>query len=36
MNKLEIFINDEVVYEYDRDITLEQEQLSFLIKWMKT
>ena len=32
MNKLVIFINNEVVYEYDRVVMLEVEQSSFLDK----
>jgi len=35
MNKLTFFINKEVVYEHDRDITFEQQQLEFLDKMDK-
>ena len=32
MKKLTIFANDQIAYEYDKDITLEQGQLAFLDK----
>lgn len=32
MKKLTFFINEEVVYEYNREITFEQQQLEFLDK----
>ena len=35
MKKLTFFINQEVVYEHDRDITFEQQQLEFLDKMDK-
>ena len=35
MKKLSFFINEEVVYEYDREITFEQQQLEFLDKMDK-
>jgi len=30
MNKLAVFINNEIVFEYDRDLTLKDQQLAFL------
>ena len=30
MNKLTVFINNEVVFEFDRDITVDDQQLAFL------
>ena len=35
MKKLTLFINEEVVYEYNREITFEQQQLEFLDKMDK-
>ena len=32
MNKLSIFVNNEVVFEFNRDIQLEEQQLAFLDK----
>jgi len=32
MNKLSVFVNNELVFEYDRDISLEEQQLTFLDK----
>jgi len=30
MDKLTVFINNEIVFEYDRDLTIEDQQLAFL------
>ena len=32
MNKLTVFINNEIVYEFDRQLTFEDQQLAFLDK----
>ena len=32
MNKLAVFVNNELVFEFDRDLTLEDQQLAFLDK----
>ena len=32
MKKLSVFINEHVVFEYDRDITFEEQQLTFIDK----
>lgn len=32
MKKITVFVNSEAVYDYDRDITIEEEQLAFLDK----
>lgn len=32
MKKLTVFVNEQVVYEYNRDITFEEQQLMFLDK----
>lgn len=32
MKKLSVFVNEHVVFEYDRDITFEEQQLTFIDK----
>ena len=32
MNKLAVLINNEIVFEFDRDLTVEEQQLAFLDK----
>ena len=32
MNKLAIFVNDEIVFEFDRDLTFKEQQLAFFDK----
>lgn len=32
MNKLIVFVNDEAVFEYDKDISIDEQQLAFIDK----